>query len=349
MGRSRELNIEGKGNGRVYLKAILQALNATPGVKGCLVVDKDGFVLANSMPGAMNVDDTGAIASQVYGVLENFGYELKQGAIDEVLVEGNRGATLLRNVDQGILLVTILSKDGNLGFIRMEVRKATERIKSALYEPTPVDKLSYRAWGETEKKAEIRAEVPSDVKSSEIGRIKDVLQKSTRQLLLRSYLERHANDSDFPAEILHEEHLRSYLERHANDSDFPAEILQEKSMHAPHLEEETGLSRESLLKKYRLKDPDDSFLRDIIATDCRDVLEKIKGDLTGRVPREVVDMEIENQLNALNIDAQNLTCVAVQRLVSNLGDFLIAIAGEEEAKAMMKRFDGYIPHHLATP
>ncbi len=370
---------------RVYMTSILDALKATPGMKGCLVVDRDGFILANIMPGG-NADDAAVVASQVYGATENFGRELKQGATDEVLIEGDIGNTLIRNIDRGTLLVAVLDKGASLGFIRMEARKAAEKLRAALYEPTPVDRVPYKAWGESEKAPEARAESAEAPKLREIGHVKDVLSlllKHSRQVLLRSYLERHSNDPDFPEVIVQGEPLKSYLGRHAsemefpegiieeepllgylvrhsNDPDFPKGVIQKEPMVEAPLREasvqEAHLppSRDSLLKKYRLKDPNANFLRELIAADCTkykcgDSLEKIKGELVGRVGQEVVDIEIDNQLKALDADPQRLTCIDMQQLVSNLGDFLIAIAGEEEAKVMIKRFGEYIPRHLAAP
>lgn len=371
---------------RIYMTSILEALKATPGMKGCLVVDRDSFILANNMPGG-NADDAAVVASQVYGTTVNFGRELKQGATDEVLIESDIGNTLIRNIDRGTLLVAVVDKGASLGFIRMEARKAAEKLRAALYEPTPLDKIPYKAWGEAEKAPEGRAESVAASKTRDIGHVKDVLNvllKRNRQALLRSYLERHSNDPDFPEVIVQGEPLKSYLERHVSEMEFPEGIIEEEPLmgyfvrhsndpdfpkgvivkeepmveaplrEASVPEAHSPPSRDSLLKKYRLKDPTANFLRELIASDCTkykcgDSLEKIKSELVGRIGEEVVDIEIDNQLKALDADPQRLTCIDMQQLVSNLSDFLIAIAGEEEAKVMIKRFSEYIPRHLATP
>lgn len=308
---------------RVYMEEILEALKKTPGVRGCLLVDAEGFILADAMPGSLNAGDAAAIAAQVYGASKNFDSELNQGPIEEVLIEGSRKTTILRNADKG-LLVAILEKNANLGFLRREVKKAAEKLRAALYEPTPVDRVSYRDWGGVEEKMGAQSESPGTRKSAAAINI--------REVLLKKYRERRANDPTLPKETLQEKLPMEKLSKPERGESIP--------------------SRTALLEKYRLKDPDERFIDEILEinqSECSDVLSRIKDDLSALISREAVDMEIEKQLDALHVDTKHLTCRDIRQLVKNLGDFLIAIAGEEEAKAMLKKFDDYIPHHLPPP
>ncbi len=331
-----------------YLEAVLEALSETPGVMGCLVVDSEGFVLADFMPKTLNAEDAAAIASQLYGVSKNYDKALNHGAVDEILIRGSRRTTVLKNVDRGIL-ATIVEEDANLGFIRMEVRKAAEKIRVALYEPTPVDRVAYRGWSESERTSEpsVRAEIPASSWPGETRHAREYIERRTSEPEYLETTPREKTESEAALEeytkLKYDSTYREWLKDKYKLTD-PDEALKE------HKE---PTYREWLMKKYRLKDPDKSFLSEVVAPnvhqcDCGGVLVTIKSDLVKLADQEAVDMEIENQLEALHADPQRLSCIEMRRLVSNLSDFLIAIAGEQEAKALLKRFDDYIPQHSAS-
>ncbi len=110
---------------------ILADLNKTEGVKGSMVVGKDGLVIAAQMPSGLDTELIGAMASAAYGSAERTASEINQGSLEQMMIEGEHGKTLMTDAGEGILVVLTDSKV-NLGLIRINIKRATEKVKSAL-------------------------------------------------------------------------------------------------------------------------------------------------------------------------------------------------------------------------
>jgi predicted regulator of Ras-like GTPase activity (Roadblock/LC7/MglB family) len=110
---------------------ILADLNKTEGIKGSMVVGKDGLVIAAQMPSGIDTELIGAMASAAYGSAERTATEINQGTLEQMMIEGEYGKTLMTDAGEGILVVLTDSKV-NLGLIRINIKRSTEKVKSAL-------------------------------------------------------------------------------------------------------------------------------------------------------------------------------------------------------------------------
>jgi len=110
---------------------ILSDLNKTEGIKGSMVVGKDGLVIAAQMPSGIDTELIGAMASAAYGSAERTASEINQGILEQMMIEGEYGKTLMTDAGEGILVVLTDSKV-NLGLIRINIKRSTEKVKSAL-------------------------------------------------------------------------------------------------------------------------------------------------------------------------------------------------------------------------
>ncbi|HDI72690.1 MAG TPA: hypothetical protein ENF58_00985 [Candidatus Altiarchaeales archaeon] len=113
------------------LEKILVDLNAIDGVNGSIVTGKDGLVIAQRAPPDTDVDLASAMAATVFGTGEKAVAELKQGEIEQAMIEGSAGKTLIIAGKNAILMV-ITSPDVNLGLIRIEMRRCIKEIEESL-------------------------------------------------------------------------------------------------------------------------------------------------------------------------------------------------------------------------
>jgi len=109
---------------------ILADLSKTEGIKGSMVVGKDGLVIASQIPSNLDSELIGAMASAAFGSAERTATEINQGTLEQMMVEAEFGKTLMTDAGEGILVVLADSKV-NLGLIRISMKKATEKIKTA--------------------------------------------------------------------------------------------------------------------------------------------------------------------------------------------------------------------------
>jgi len=113
------------------LERILADLNKTPGIIGSLISGKDGLPIAHAVPPDIDVELVCAMASAVFGTSERSAGELKQGELDRVMIESGNGKTLIVDAGEGILVV-LTKPDVNLGLIRLEMKRASQEIKSLI-------------------------------------------------------------------------------------------------------------------------------------------------------------------------------------------------------------------------
>ncbi len=110
---------------------ILADLNKTEGVKGSMVVGKDGLVIASQLPSGLDSELIGAMASAAYGSAERTASEINQGNLEQMMIEGAYGKTIMVDAGDGILAVLTDAKV-NLGLIRINIKRSSGKIRSAL-------------------------------------------------------------------------------------------------------------------------------------------------------------------------------------------------------------------------
>ncbi|XRO76544.1 roadblock/LC7 domain-containing protein [Methanocaldococcus sp. 10A] len=108
---------------------ILMELNKTEGIKGSMVVGKDGLVIASQLPGNVDAELVGAMASAAFGAAERTAAEIGMGNLEQTMIEGEHGKTLMVDAGEGILVVLTDAKV-NLGLIRITMKRAAEKIKA---------------------------------------------------------------------------------------------------------------------------------------------------------------------------------------------------------------------------
>ncbi len=108
---------------------VLLELNKTEGIKGSMIVGKDGLVIASQIPGNIDAELVGAMASAAFGAAERTASEIGMGSLEQTMIEGEHGKTLMVDAGEGILVVLTDAKV-NLGLIRITMKRAAEKIKA---------------------------------------------------------------------------------------------------------------------------------------------------------------------------------------------------------------------------
>ena len=110
---------------------ILKDLGRINGVNGSLVVGKDGLIIEAEVPSDIDAELVAAMSSAVFGTAERSAEEMKHEPLQQVMIEGKRGKTLMIDATEGIL-VLITDVDINLGLIRIEMKRSAERVQDLL-------------------------------------------------------------------------------------------------------------------------------------------------------------------------------------------------------------------------
>lgn len=117
--------------GRKVISRVLKDLGRIEGVNGSLVVGKDGLIIERDVSSDIDSELVGAMSSAVFGTAERSSEEMKHDKLQQVMIEGNKGKTLMIDSGEAILAV-ITDTSINLGLIRLEMKRSSDRIMELL-------------------------------------------------------------------------------------------------------------------------------------------------------------------------------------------------------------------------
>jgi predicted regulator of Ras-like GTPase activity (Roadblock/LC7/MglB family) len=86
---------------------LLAKLKQAPGVRGALVIDRDGMVVASEWPSNLEATSSGAVASGARVVFEEAARRLELGKIQRCVVKGKNHQLAFLSADQVLLLVLL--------------------------------------------------------------------------------------------------------------------------------------------------------------------------------------------------------------------------------------------------
>ena len=109
------------------MREILNSLNKVRGVRGSLLVGRDGILIASDFGTETDENAMGAVGSQILSALQNALDRMNLGHFKRFLVTGQFGKILMVDAGNAILLL-LLEKNVNLGMVAIEIREAVEAI-----------------------------------------------------------------------------------------------------------------------------------------------------------------------------------------------------------------------------
>jgi uncharacterized protein len=115
---------------RQKLEQILNDLRNVGDVEGCAVVSRDGLLIADSLPKNIDSEIFSSMTATMHGAGETAISELKVGTCIATMTESDKNVVLSVGVNPVFLLVLLASKGANLGLVRVEMKKASEKIKA---------------------------------------------------------------------------------------------------------------------------------------------------------------------------------------------------------------------------
>ncbi len=114
------------------MQAILNQINKVRGVRGCLVIGRDGVVVAADMGIDVSDDTVAAVSSQILASLRSALERMKLGSFSRFTVSGKDGKITIVNAGVHALLLVLLDRDTNLGLLSVEIKDAVTQIAKRL-------------------------------------------------------------------------------------------------------------------------------------------------------------------------------------------------------------------------
>jgi predicted regulator of Ras-like GTPase activity (Roadblock/LC7/MglB family) len=112
------------------VKEILAKLNKTSGVRGSMVVNRDGIVVHSDFAVEVQEKSVGAISSSILAALEGALKRIDMGKFSRFVITGAEGKVAMVNAGQAILLV-LLQPDINVGMVNVDIKEAAAAVLAA--------------------------------------------------------------------------------------------------------------------------------------------------------------------------------------------------------------------------
>ena len=109
---------------------VLSELNKTPGVTGSMVVGNDGIVIASDLEAGSEGETVGALAASITSNIRKSLDRLDSSPPSQVTIEAENAKLFFSDAGIGLLVVTA-EKDVNIGLIRLEIKHALGKLKTA--------------------------------------------------------------------------------------------------------------------------------------------------------------------------------------------------------------------------
>jgi len=109
------------------MRTVLSKLNKTAGVRGSLIVNKDGIVVASDL--SVDIDETGvgAVSSSILASLEAAVKRINLGKLQRYVITGSENRIAIVDAGPALLLI-VLQKDVNLGMVNAEIKDAVASV-----------------------------------------------------------------------------------------------------------------------------------------------------------------------------------------------------------------------------
>jgi uncharacterized protein len=110
------------------VKNILGKLNKTSGVRGSMIVNRDGIVVASDFAVEADEAGIGAVTSSILTALEAALKRINMGKFSRFTITGSEAKVAVVSAGQAILLV-LLQPEVNMGMINVEIKDAATAVQ----------------------------------------------------------------------------------------------------------------------------------------------------------------------------------------------------------------------------
>ena len=109
------------------MREILQKLNKTNGVRGCMIVNRDGIVVASDFAEEVDEHGVGAVASSILSALEGALKRIGMGKFSRFIIVGSENKVAVVNAGPAVLLI-LLQRDVNMGMVNVDIKEAAANV-----------------------------------------------------------------------------------------------------------------------------------------------------------------------------------------------------------------------------
>ena len=104
----------------------------TPDIEGAILVSPDGLPLTSVLPAPFDEERTAAMSAAMLSLGDRIAFDLARGATERVLVEGEKGSSILVGCGEDVALLILANKEAKQGIISLAIKNLVEEIMPML-------------------------------------------------------------------------------------------------------------------------------------------------------------------------------------------------------------------------
>lgn len=112
------------------LIGVLNEIKSSGDVEASIIMRRDGVIIASDLQNASSKNLS--VISSLISVAESTSIELKRGIFQEIMIESENGRIVGVNAGKTAVLISLVKKEGNLGFVLISLESAAKKIENIL-------------------------------------------------------------------------------------------------------------------------------------------------------------------------------------------------------------------------
>lgn len=113
-------------------KALKNLQSGSPDVEAAALISEDGLMIASVLPQDLDETRVAGMSATLLSLGTRAAAELGRGDVQEVVVRGNQGYSVMVNVGRGVLLLVVANENAKLGLIFFDMREAANALRQIL-------------------------------------------------------------------------------------------------------------------------------------------------------------------------------------------------------------------------
>jgi len=113
-------------------RALRKLQTDSPGVEASALISEDGLMIASALAPSMEEARVAGMTATLLSLGSRAALELNRGAVQEVIVRGERGYAVLISAGRGALLLALTNETSKLGLVFFDMREAIRALQKIL-------------------------------------------------------------------------------------------------------------------------------------------------------------------------------------------------------------------------
>ncbi len=118
--------------GSMLTEMIQKFVAATPDIQGAALVTPDGLSLTSVLPTNMDEERTAAMSAAMLSLGERIGQELARGVVERILVEGEKGYSIMVGCGNEAVFLVLASKEAKQGLLFLQIKRTVQELAPML-------------------------------------------------------------------------------------------------------------------------------------------------------------------------------------------------------------------------